>query len=395
MLASESQLMPDPPDKGRPSSAPLSIEDADRLADSFTAFWEDAGAPATAGPIAAPHPGAVTAPMPAVAPINKPVGKQTLLGIAPVAIEKRPPASQPPPAAPVAKPVSTPPAALPPPVIPVATPVSTAPSATSAVPEQPSPPVAAVPQPHKQTMRGFYDPSTGAPVPRAAVAPEAVLQSTPDVPGYAIAYTPKDPPSTPAVVIAPDAQSSPENEPPEHKRQFSQTVPSRVRSAPTASVAPLPAPPLTDDFNPYAPKKGKGKLALGLTGALLLLLAAVGVRTLGGESRELAAPSVPRTDVVSTTTAVAAAPTPAPAEPATVATANPTPTPLEPKASDPVPAVMTARRAHESAPTKAKTKKADTASAAPRPVTRTLEPSPTPAKPARPASGVIVRDAPF
>src|SRR6478752_6102761 len=106
--------MPDPPDKGRPSSAPLSVEDADRLADSFTAFWEDAGGPDTSGPVAAvaavaaptPSPGTVTAAMPAVTVNRKPSG--TLVGIAPITIEN-PPSVAPPPAAPTS--VAPPPAA--------------------------------------------------------------------------------------------------------------------------------------------------------------------------------------------------------------------------------------------------------------------------------------------
>src|SRR6478609_7711182 len=234
MLASDSQLMPDSADNGRPSSAPLSVEDAERLADSFTAFWDDepaTGSPepaAVAAPIPAPtphpaavtapmpvvaaptpHPAAVTAPMPAVEPVDKPkpIGKQTLIGIAPITIENpRPSASEKPPAAVSEKP-------------------------PAAVSEKPP--------------------------------PSQPIQSSPEVPGYAIAYTPKDPPSTPAVVIAPEAQSSPEHPAPQNKRAFSQTVPSRVRSAPNASLAPLPSPSpaaaaaaaaAEDDFDPYARK---------------------------------------------------------------------------------------------------------------------------------------------
>ena len=48
MLACVSRLMPDQPGKGPPSSAPLSVEDADRLAESFTPFWEDDDLPAPA-----------------------------------------------------------------------------------------------------------------------------------------------------------------------------------------------------------------------------------------------------------------------------------------------------------------------------------------------------------
>src|SRR6478736_3959781 len=241
MLASELQLMPDSADKGRPSSAPLSVEDADRLADSFHAFWDDEPAPAAAAPVIATtpaaataiaepaaRPGAVTAPMPAVAPVHqeKPVGKQTLIGIAPINIERPP--SEPPPSS---------------------SPVSSSPSA--------------------------------------------------DVPGYAVAYTPKDPPSTPAVVIAPEAQSSPDNDPPPAKRQqFSQTMPTqRVRSSPHASVAPpaVAAPiAIADDFNPYAPKKGKGKvIALVTGGTLLLLVSVVAIRGLDGAAHHSPAQASP------------------------------------------------------------------------------------------------------
>jgi hypothetical protein len=391
MLASEAQLMPDSADKGRPSSAPLSVEDADRLADSFTAFWEDAPAPAAAdsvagsapsGPVAgpapfpsavtAPHPGAVTAPMPVAvvapmpavepAPKPKPIGKQTLVGIAPINIE-RPTSSEPPPSSPVQS--------VPPP----SSPVQSA-SPPQSTPIQSSPPKS------------------------------SPVQSPPDVPGYAIAYTPKDPPSTPAVVIAPEAQSAPEHQPPENKRPFSQTVPSRVRSAPNASLAPppppapqpAPAPAAVDDFNPYAPKKGKGKvIGLMLGGALLLLVSVLGVRTLGGGNRELPAASspaaalAPAVDVVRAATVGAETPTSEPAE----ATPNPTLARTVANEPAPAPAPVPVRSASERVPAKSKAKtKAETASAA-RPVTRapTPESSPAPTKPA--SKGVIVRDAPF
>jgi len=220
------------------------------------------------------------------------------------------------------------------------------------------------------------------------------------VPGYAIAYTPKDPPSTPAVVIAPEAQSSPENPPPESKpapkkREFSQTIPSRVRSAPSASVAPLPPPVALDDFNPYAPKKSNGKvIGLVLGGALLLLVSVVGVRSLSGGSHEPPAQSA-HPDVVPAATVVAAAPTPAPAEATLTARANPTLA----AASSPESAPAT-RHASEPAlspaKVKAKTKakaKAEPAAAAARPVARAPEPSPPATKAA--SKGVIVRDAPF
>jgi len=400
--------MPDLPDKGRQSSAPLSIEDADRLADSFTPFWEDAGAPATSDLVAPPnrtsHPGAVTVPMPAVAAIRNPVGKQTLLGIAPITIEKPP--SAPPPAAPVSAPVALTqplPAVAPTPITAPPAPITAPPAPITAPPAPitaPPAPIAAPPAP----ITAPPAPIAAAPAPVAIErpAPSEPIQSSPEVPGYAIAYTPKDPPSTPAVVIAPEAQSSPENPPAERKRrEFSQTMPSRVRSAPNASSAPLPPPP-SDDFNPYAPKKGKGKvIALALSSALLLL-GAIGFRTLRGNNHESTAQAVSQSDVVPKTTAVAAAPTLSPAKPAEIT--EPIPTPASAAAAEPE-AVQAAEVAPKRvsgalAPAKPKVKakakaKAESASATTRPVTRAPAPEPSP-QPTRPASkGVIVRDAPF
>jgi Meckel syndrome type 1 protein len=390
--------MPDPPDKGRPSSAPLSVEDADRLADSFTPFWEDAGAPDASGPVAAltPHAEAVTAPMPAVAAVRKPIGKQTLLGIAPPTIEKAGSGSS----TPAAQLTST---ATPDPADALTQPL---PAAAPVAASEAELPVASA-LPHKKTLLGFVAPNAPATPPpsaRASGAPGAIQQSTPEVPGYAIAYTPKDPPSTPAVVIAPEAQSSPVNDPPEARRQRSQTVPSRVRSAPNASVAPLAAPPALDDFNPYAPKKAKGKVIGLAVGGVLLAIVAVAffVRTRSEDGREPAAQAAPRTDVVQPATAVAAAPTLAQERPAETAEASAMPaTPAaseQPTASQPKPAALAARRANELPVAKTKAK-AEPGTAATRPFTRAPapvpapEPSPPPAKPT--SRGVIVRDAPF
>jgi len=394
--------MPDPPDKGRPSSAPLSVEDADRLADTFTAFWEDAGAPDASGPVAAvaaPSPAtvsegtvtapmpAVAAPMPAVAAVRKPIGKQTLVGIAP-AIER-------PSSAPGATPV--------PAAVALTQPLpAVAPVAAGAALEPPSELPVASALPHKKTLVGFAIPNDPAPPVasvRPSAPPSAVQQSTPDVPGYAIAYTPKDPPSTPAVVIAPEAQSSPENKPPEAKRQFSQTVPSRIRSAPNSSIAPLPPPAaVDDDFNPYVERKGKGKvIGWALAGVILLLAGVLGVRTLSEQIAEPAPQAAPHTDVVQAAPAVPPAPTPAPAQSA--ATEEAIPTPANRTASAAEPAAPSLRRTSEAPPAKAKAKaKAEPGTASTRSVTRApapipAEPSPSPSKPV--SRGVIVRDAPF
>lgn len=380
--------MPDSADNGRPSSAPLSVEDAERLADSFHAFWDEEPETASPGPVApapiaapAPHPVTVTAPMPAVAPT--------------------PAAAKPAHPAPVTAPM---PAAVP-------TPHPVAVTAPMPAVE----PVVAKPKPlGKQTLIGIAPitienprtsesekpPAALSEKPPAALSekppPSQPVQSSPEVPGYAIAYTPKDPPSTPAVVIAPEAQSSPDHAPPENRRQFSQTMPSRVRSSPNASLSPPPSPAaIADDFNPYE-KKGKGKVVgLVASGALLLLVSVLGVRALSGGQAESKAPA-PTTDVVRAATVGASIPTPEPAEvvPTAVA-ASPAPPTRTPKAES-EPAATTARPVSERAPAKTKTKaKSESVAAAARPVTRapTSEPSSPVTKPA--SKGVIVRDAPF
>ena len=300
--------------------------------------------------------------MPAVqrVPAQKPIGKQTLVGIAPITIEKRATTAEPiqklAPAEPVQKLAAAEPIQKPAPAEPV------------------------------QKL------AAAEPIPRPA--PSEPIQSSPGVPGYAIAYTPKDHPGTPAVVIAPEAQSSPDHQPPERRREFSQTVPSLVRSAPTASVAPLPPPVAVDDFNPYAPKKTKGKVVgWTLAGLALLLLSVAFVRSFSSASHQSSAQSAVRIDVMPTAPPVAAAPTPAPAEEAL--TAQPTATPAT--AKEPGSPAIASRRASEPSPAKAKVKgkvKAEPAVAT-RPATRTptSEPSPSPTRPA--GKGVIVRDAPF
>ena len=78
----------------------------------------------------------------------------------------------------------------------------------------------------------------------------------------------------------------------------------------------MPAVTAGDDFNPYAPKKGKGKVVgLVLGGALLLLVSVVGVRTLGS-SAPSASVSRQRSRAMSSQAATvgAAAPTLAPAD---------------------------------------------------------------------------------
>ena len=197
------------------------------------------------------------------------------------------------------------------------------------------------------------------------------------------------------MVIAPEAQSAPDHAPPEYKRAFSQTVPSLVRSAPNASLTPPAPAAAADDFNPYAPKKGKGKVIGAVAGAALLLVASVViVQTLGPGNREASPAASPAaaSDVVRATTVGASAPTPEPAQTA------PIPSPARTTADEPTSAPVAVRSASERLPAKAKAKtkaKADSGALAARPVTRAPAPEPSPA-PTRPASkGVIVRDAPF
>jgi len=416
--------MPDPADKGRPSSAPLSVEDADRLADSFTPFWEDSrdpSSPVAAQPpaVATPAPGTVTAPMPAVGsvtaaaePAPKLIGKQTLLGIAPLTAQRQAASLPPPPPAPIPAPVvATPP-------LPVTEPVVTA-QPLPVVTAQPLPVVTARPLPvvtaQPLPVAAPREPEPIAveqtqPLPvavaRSPVPPSAVQQSSPDVLGYAIAYTPKDGPSTPAVVIAPDAESSPENvrpapppSSPEPMRPLAETVPSIVRSAPKASLAPLAAPAEPDDENPFGPKRSKGKVfALSLGGAGLLLAAVMGVRELDRDASKPSAQVTPHAGVVPTATAVAPPPTSEP-----VAATQPskaldsTPPRLE-VASVAAPAGAPAKRTGEANVAKTKAK-AEPVSGNARSTSRTSsasspnESSPTPTKPA--SKGVIVRDAPF
>src|SRR5450432_502376 len=87
MLACVSRLMPDQPGKGPPSSAPLSVEDADRLAESFTPFWEDDDVPA-------PAPAAEAAPVAVAAPAPAPVALAPV-ALAPVALAPAPVATTP------------------------------------------------------------------------------------------------------------------------------------------------------------------------------------------------------------------------------------------------------------------------------------------------------------
>jgi hypothetical protein len=225
------------------------------------------------------------------------------------------------------------------------------------------------------------------------------VRSSPEVPGYAKAYTPKDGPSTPAVVIAPEAQSSPE-----HDKPHSATVTSRMRavrapaSSPIASAPPVASQPFpvssTDDLDYVVPTRKNGKLVFGVLGGVALLIVAfVGARALSGSSApETSASSTTpsATAAVAAAEAAAVAPPPTPAPVETTAAAAPIPPPPEPEA----PAAPPAKAPVEPKANKPKSEPA--ASPVPaRPATRypTVGESSQPAS--KPSKGVIVRDAPF
>jgi DNA polymerase-3 subunit gamma/tau len=383
------------PDPDRPSSAPLSEADADRLSERFTASWdeptwEDAPtavakaptapappAPTPAGPPAAlTSPATVTAKLPAVTlplptpaaapspnnpPLTKP--KQTLLGIAPIL------------------------------------PVGPSPAAAA--------PVAAAPATAAATLAA----ASAAPPPELSSSPIATAVTTPSKP-----YVPKDHPSTPAVVISGEALAV-DGFVKEDRSRTAQTMPGQTRgnpvSAPAAALVPgtLPAPSpqvapassTLDDTYPPARRRGS-KVPLVIGGlALLGAVGVVGLKLSASSSTEaepaaatdqpaLAAPIDPP-KATATAAPTEAPPPPAPSEP--VATADTRPEPAA-AAPEPVPAAR-----------KSKTKKAAApAPAAKRPAAARPEPKsdarPTPAsEPAaatpapKPAKGVIVRETPF
>jgi hypothetical protein len=326
------------PDPQRPSRAPLSESEADRLSERFTASWEDpdlASEPAAVSAIvASPAPSAApstTTPLPPIKP------QPTLLGIAPVVVG---PATPPP--APLPAP-SAPPSAIPPP-----------------------PPSS----PESSVARGLTTPSKR--------------------------YIPKDDPSTPAVVISdaalhPPAQASP------NRARIAQTLPGQTRSSPLA--APPPAPPssasnaVEDTYPPL--RAGRSKLPLVLGGAALLCVAALGVAKLGGgrTSRVDSSSASPSPSPLSSSPAArepVAAPPPTPETPAA---AEPAPTPAAP----PEPTQATVPAVPSTKAPKA-LKKSAASLTAPRKATKPETKSdskPSAAEPGASKKGVIVRETPF
>ncbi len=334
--------MPDQTAKGPPSLAPLSVEDADRLAESFTPFWEDDDLP---GPAEVSAPGAAPDPSPV-----KAASKHTLLGLAPVLV---------------------------------------APASATVTPLMPA--VAALQGLHQKTLLGFSPPIAPVPVPLAASAPAPVGPAAPtavqgalEVPGYAAKYTPKDGPATPAVVIAPEAQSSPDAA----KRPLSVTQPSRVRAAPARLAQPALAEATTDELDDlYPPKRKRGAVLFASAAAVLLLLGTVlGIRALShvgstASSTDALAPTALAT--VDAPTPLVAAPSAEP-RPEAVPAVTPLPNSAPPAA----------------APVRTKAARSKT-QVAPRPTPRPAAPTSPAGDGAAPASkagsgkSVIVRDSPF
>jgi hypothetical protein len=221
------------------------------------------------------------------------------------------------------------------------------------------------------------------------------------VPGYAIAYTPKDGPSTPAVVIAPEAEGTPAR-----RKPAALTVPSQARSAPVATpIAASIAEQSSelDELDGYTKKKSKGPIVLAALGAALLLLAIGGIRALsrGNTSSDTSAttatappmaPTVAATPAVTQTVPIA---DPSPAPPASVTTETNTPT-SEPAATTEAASKTSAHHGKvvRATPTLPATKAAPHEPAA---VSLPAEPNAAPAvsPKASPSKGVIVRDSPF
>jgi hypothetical protein len=273
-----------------------------------------------------------------------------------------------------------------------------------------SPPAAAplsAPQPHfplppaplVATLVSEVAPIEPPPSALPEVAPvyEPVVQGAANVPGYAPKYTPKDGPATPAVVIAPEAQSSPEA----NKRPLSVTQPSRVRTG--VASAPFAASIGDgDDIEDIYPRKRKTGLwiVLGLGAVVALIGAALGIRAMSGESAAPSSaattPSAPASPRAASTTLptsednapaapVVPTPTAAPSAPAPAATSVEAPEAPSPQAAVTRSKPVKSKAEPVAAPAPRATHAAATATF---PAEQT---TPTP----KSGKSVIVRDAPF
>lgn len=357
------------PDPERPSVAPLSDSEADRLSERFTASWDDE--PETGeGPATVPS--ASAAP-----PAAKPMTKQTLLGIAPIIVGP----SQPPPAAPATAPKTAAPATA---------------------------------------SQGSGTLVVSAPPPVSSPDASAVARglTTPSKP-----YIPKDDPSTPAVVVSDAALAAGAAQPRSHRTRTAQTIPAQ-RAPSIAQVSRSRADATLDDTTPPARlRPSRLPLLLGGGAAAAVVIAALALT--GGEKQGANASRGQSAVAEPTVAAEPAAAEPAAAEPAasrppgttqpeppaTVSEAvvpPPTRPTAEVRSEPPVEAAPGAKKAKSAKSAKRPNATATAARRAPppkpapkvdsKPSAGTFPPAvpaAEPPAPPSPAKGVIVRDTPF
>ena len=399
---------------GKPASSPLSSEEADRLSENFRPSWETEPEPKTVPKTELEPP---TLPK-ADAPKPEPA-KVEPMRIEPVHAE--PPKAEPPKA--------EPPKAEPPKAEPLK--VDTKPLMKQtlvglAVPIPPAPPTAAAPNNAPDDL-DWELPTNPAPSPieelradevkpaEGAAAVEPPPKSSPS--GVGQTYKPKDA-DAPAIILTDEVKRA------EETARAQLVAEHRARSAPTVlkfkavDVQPKVAPDDDDDLPDFATPKKKVGVWLGLgAGALSVALIGILVALRGGGSRTAEPPPV-ETQVAAPAATPEAPPPPAseapsppaaepaPAEPTpaaaasnapqvtvgepAVATARPT---VKPAAAEPVVAPKPAAAPKAPKPVAVASKPAAPVQKPAAPATKPA--SPKPASATKPASGGIVRDAPF
>jgi len=390
-----------------PSPNPLTFDDVERVADSFTPLWE---APAPVAPITAPT--AAPAAPPTPAPV---LGGGTQMLSTPAQVIAAPGGHGLPQAVPAPIPVEP-------------RPLAPAPAAPA---PQPAPATPAGNPLAKKTMLGMAPPpgvaaAFAAAVP-APVAPQAAPVAAVAIPAPVAAIAPPEPgpaqrrPSPIPEEAAPDSKSeyAPPRALPAAQRAvgmsppISVDVPSRLGGA-SSQAAPAQSYYDPDDDSakldtipPRRRQAGARRIVFGVMGVAIALVAAVGLRQFfqskGADSgasgparaeavtaKPQAAPVAPAPPPSATTTEVAAAPPPPP-EPEPAAPPN--------EAPEPDKAAVEAKPVAEATPRAARTPP-HRAAPAPRPekkqAAHTKEPRPVAAPPLpAPGGGSIVRESPF
>jgi len=406
---------------GKPASSPLSTEEADRLSEKFKPSWEAEPDPPTLPKVDPPTLPRVDAqPIPAIEPQPTKVEPQPMAKVEPqpmAKVEPQPMAKVEP--QPMAKVEPQPMAKVE--AQPVAK-VEAQPAAKAEAPKfvgkatllgvavpVPSPPQAEAPNKAPDDL-DWELPTNPVPSPiEEAPVIEPPPKSNPS--GIGEKYIPKDT-NAPAIVLKDEVKRA------EERARAELAAEHRARSAPTVlkfKAVEVPKKETTDELepSPFGPPKRRLGVWIGL-GAGALSVALIGVLVLArGSGRE--APTAPPEEVK-------AAPRAAEPEPAAPQVATPTPAPdPEPKPPEPVvapsaePSAVVVAPAKDSEPAPEAPKPVATAKAAPpakapKPVAAAPKPQPTPkpvsqptSKPAsspkapasKPASGGIVRDAPF